>query len=81
MSSLEDSDNDIQQFNEAVEAFKGAAVDDIGSYELTDSKGLRKLIQSNKAQSIGFIECIESTQRNVNSSVEDLEEKYADLAQ
>ena len=49
MSSLEDSDNDIQQFNEAVEAFKGAAVDDIGSYELTDSKGLRKLIQSNKA--------------------------------
>ena len=81
MSSLEDSEDDIQLLIQAKNAYQGAKIDDLGTKEIADSGSLRQLIKSNVTQSESFIGCIKNAKGNTQLAVTDLEQKYADLAQ
>ena len=80
MSSLEESDDDIRDFNQAIIAFQKAYADDLGTFESSDSQGLRKYIRSNMAQADTFMGRIEAAKGNAQSTVSNLEQLYAQFA-
>ena len=80
MSSLEESDDDIRDFNQAIIAFQKAYADDLGTFESSDSQGLRKYIRSNMAQADTFMGRIEAAKGNAQSIVSNLEQLYTQFA-
>ena len=82
MSSLEDSDYDMDQQIPGAARVPGVdKAHDLGSREMTDSRGLKQLIQSNLEQAGSFIGHINFAKANAQKSVDNLEQKYEKMAE
>ena len=82
MSSLEDSDSDIQQqIPGAVLVPGGDNQHDLGTHELANTKGLKWLIQSNVDQAGTFIGRINAAEATAKNSIDLLEQKYGKMAE